>query len=83
MARCVTCGNDYERSLEVKLDGATYSFDCFECAVQKLAPRCKACGTRILGHGVQAGEDIFCCAHCARQDGVRGITSRVAEQPSA
>jgi len=78
MARCSTCGNEYERSLEITFDGRSYVFDCFECAIQELAPACSNCGTRILGHGVQAGEEIFCCSHCARHQGVRGITTHVS-----
>lgn len=77
MAQCATCGNEYERGFEIKRDGKSYVFDCFECAVHKLAPMCGTCGVRILGHGVQSGEALFCCGHCARQQGVRGITTHV------
>ena len=77
MARCHTCGNDYERSLEVKVDGDAYTFDCFECAIHLLAPVCGHCGCKILGHGVQSDQKMFCCAHCARLQGVRGITDHV------
>jgi hypothetical protein len=83
MARCMTCGNDYERSFEVRLDGRTYTFDSFECAAQELAPVCEECGIRILGHGVQADQKMFCCSHCARQGGVRGITTHVGQHPAA
>jgi hypothetical protein len=77
MARCVTCGNDYEPSLVVNVDGRSYTFDCFECAIHELAPVCAGCGCRIIGHGVQSGEQMFCSAHCARRRGVHGITSHV------
>lgn len=77
MARCTTCGNDYERSFDVILDGRSYTFDCFECAIHKLAPVCEGCDCRILGHGVQFGDQLFCSAHCARTRGVQGITTHV------
>ena len=77
MALCDTCGNDYERNLTVTVDGHSYSFDCFECAIHKLAPTCEGCGCRILGHGVQADDSIFCSAHCARMRGVEGIATHV------
>lgn len=80
MARCDTCGNDYESSFEVKRDGQTYTFDCFECAAHKLAPACEHCGCRILGHGVQSDDHLFCCAHCARVSGVQGIETHVHAQ---
>jgi hypothetical protein len=80
MSRCDTCGNEYEHSLEITLDGRTHSFDCFECAIHKLAPACETCGCRILGHGAQADNQLFCSAHCARQQGIRGITTHVGER---
>ena len=69
MAKCEVCGNDYHRSFEVIQDGKTHTFDSFECAIHVLAPICKHCGCKVIGHGVQAGEGIYCCAHCARESG--------------
>lgn len=77
MARCDTCGNDYEGAFELRLQGRSYTFDCFECAAHKLAPACQACGCRVLGHGVQADDQIFCSAHCARSRGIQGLESHV------
>jgi hypothetical protein len=74
------CGNDYEPSFEVTLDGRSYTFDCFECAIHKLAPVCSQCGCRILGHGVQSDQKMYCCAHCARRQGIHGITDHVGTQ---
>jgi len=51
-------------------------FDSFECAIAALAPVCPHCGCRIVGHGVQHGDGIFCCAHCARHEGVKGLVDR-------
>ena len=73
MARCDTCGNDYARSFQVVKDGATHTFDSFECAIHKLAPRCEHCGCAIIGHGAEAKGAIYCCAHCAQHDGVTQI----------
>lgn len=70
MNRCDQCGNDYSQTFSVELDGRKYSFDCFECAIEMLAPKCQECGTRVIGHGVESKGMIFCCAHCARQEGV-------------
>jgi hypothetical protein len=77
MARCDVCGNEYDKSFEVRAAGATHTFDSFECAIHKLAPQCAHCGCRIIGHGVEAQGRIFCCANCARQSGVKGATDRV------
>ncbi len=77
MAVCEVCGNDYYLSFEVTAAGNSHVFDSFECAIQKLAPICEHCGVRIVGHGVEAGESIYCCAHCARQAGVEGLQDRV------
>jgi len=70
MAQCEVCGNDYQRSFEVVMEGKQHVFDSFECAIQSLAPECEHCGCRIIGHGIEAGEAFYCCAHCARESGV-------------
>lgn len=81
--QCNTCGNEYERSFQVTRDGQSYTFDCFECAIHKLAPVCESCGCRILGHGVQSDEHVFCSAHCARRQGISGLTTHVGASGSA
>jgi hypothetical protein len=77
MAQCETCGNDYDKAFEVIIDGHRHVFDSFECAAHKLAPQCEHCGCRILGHGVEAGASLFCCAHCARHHGHKDAADRV------
>lgn len=73
MGTCDTCGNTYERTFELVLDGRHHVFDSFECAIQKVAPSCAHCGCRILGHGVEAGNTVYCCAHCARREGTTAL----------
>lgn len=73
--KCDNCGNDYARPFQVEMKNQKYNFDSFECAINKLAPRCKACDTRVIGHGVQNGEDIYCCSSCARMKGVTSVDS--------
>ena len=77
MAKCDTCGNDYDKSFTVTKDGVTNTFDSFECAIQKLAPTCKVCGCRIIGHGLEASNNYYCCDHCAETDGVSGLRDRL------
>ncbi|MEX1257449.1 MAG: hypothetical protein WEG36_07515 [Gemmatimonadota bacterium] len=77
MAVCETCGNDYHRSFEVTTVHGVHVFDSFECAIQKLAPLCARCGVRVVGHGVEAGPAIYCCAHCARKSGTTGIVDHL------
>jgi nitrite reductase/ring-hydroxylating ferredoxin subunit len=76
MATCEVCGNDYDKAFEVTRGGESHVFDSFECAIHALAPTCAHCGCRIIGHGVEAGDAIFCCAHCAAHEGVEGLTDR-------
>jgi hypothetical protein len=76
MAVCEVCGNDYDKSFEVIARDGRHTFDSFECAIHKLAPQCVHCGCRIIGHGVEAGGQIYCCASCARHTGVRGVADR-------
>ena len=71
MAICEVCGNDYERTFELTLQGRTHVFDSFECAISALAPYCQHCGCRIVGHGVDDAQGrIYCCSHCSRRGGV-------------
>lgn len=76
MARCEQCGNDYDKTFDVVKDGESHTFDSFECAITALAPSCAGCGTRIVGHGVENTDQIFCSAHCAKSNGVSGLTDR-------
>jgi len=82
MPRCDTCGNDYRQSFQVTRDGSTYTFDSFECAIHKLAPRCDHCGCTIIGHGVEGGGKTYCCGHCAHRSGLTEIVDN-AEHPAA
>jgi hypothetical protein len=76
MARCDSCGNDYDKSFEVTMRGETHTFDSFECAIHKLAPKCSHCGMRIIGHGLEKSGRIFCCDHCAEAQGVTELRDR-------
>ena len=76
MPRCDTCGNDYDKSFEITMAGRTQTFDSFECAIQAMAPTCAHCGCRIVGHGVEEGDEIYCCAHCAKQEGGGQVVDR-------
>ena len=77
MAECEVCGNDYDKSFEVTYGDQKHTFDSFECAINALAPTCAHCSCRVIGHGVEADEKIFCCAHCASAAGVSGVADRV------
>lgn len=76
MAVCETCGNDYDKAFTVTLQGATHTFDSFECAIHKLAPTCANCGVRIAGHGLEADGTMYCCAHCAERAGNADLRDR-------
>jgi len=78
MAKCETCGNEYDQAIEVTYQGTRHLFDSFECAIHKLAPSCAHCGCRIIGHGTEAEGESYCCAHCARQAGHAEATDSVA-----
>jgi hypothetical protein len=78
MAKCDVCGNDYDKSFEVTRAGQKHTFDSIECAIHVLAPTCAHCNCKIIGHGVEAGNRMFCCAHCAREVGESSVKDRVA-----
>lgn len=74
--RCETCGNDYDKPFRITKDDRSYVFDSFECAIQALAPTCGNCGVRILGHGVETANQLYCCAHCAAAQGADQLRDR-------
>jgi hypothetical protein len=78
MARCETCGNEYDKSFDLIAAGERHTFGSFECAIQAIAPICERCDCRVIGHGVEAGGHFYCCAHCAREAGARSLRDRAA-----
>ena len=74
---CEVCGNEYDKAFTVTCGSESHVFDSFECAIHALAPTCKHCKCKVVGHGVEDGGDIFCCASCARHSGVIGLHDRV------
>ena len=76
MDTCDTCGNLYDKTFTITKGGKTGTYDSFECAIHALAPTCEHCGCRILGHGVEAEERMYCCAHCARESGYQDVADR-------
>lgn len=76
MAVCDVCGNDYDKAFQVRMGGEEGTFDSFECAIHALAPTCSHCSCRIVGHGVEAGGQIYCCPHCAEEEGNEGLVDR-------
>ena len=75
------CGNEYDKTFEVRLkDGKTHVFDSFECAIHALAPVCSHCGCTIIGHGMEAEGEYYCCAHCAGHSGQTQMQDRADGQ---
>ena len=50
--------------------------DVLERSSDRVAPVCPHCGCRIIGHGVEHEDTIYCCVHCARREGVTGLRDR-------
>jgi hypothetical protein len=77
MAKCEVCGNEYDKSFTVTMQGKSHTFDSFECAIHALAPKCAHCECKIIGHGVESRGTFYCCASCASMSGVKGLEDRV------
>ncbi|RPE76931.1 hypothetical protein [Vulcaniibacterium tengchongense] len=77
MAKCDVCGNDYDKAFTIRQGDRGGTFDSFECAIHALAPRCAHCGCAVIGHGAEHDGRVFCCAHCARSSGVKGLEDRM------
>jgi len=76
MSICETCGNEYDKCMEIRLNEEIHVFDCFECAIHALAPACHHCGCKVIGHGVESKNAIYCCAHCGAEMGVAEVVDR-------
>jgi len=76
MGKCEMCGNSYDKAFTVTIGGSSHTFDSFECAIHMLAPTCAHCGCKVVGHGVEQGNMMYCCAHCAKTAGVTGLKDR-------
>jgi hypothetical protein len=73
---CEVCGNKYDKAFQVIQNGESHTFDSFECAIHALAPECSHCGCRIVGHGMEADGEFYCCAHCANHSGAVALQDR-------
>ena len=49
--QCEVCGNHYDKGFRIVRGAEAHSFDCFECAIYAMAPRCAHCGCSVIGHG--------------------------------
>jgi len=79
MPVCDACGNDYARAFQiVTSDGKRHVADSLECAAHLIAPTCAHCACRILGHGIDTPEGIYCCASCARHSGEQRAVDNTA-----
>jgi hypothetical protein len=83
MKSCECCGNSYDKTFEVTIGQTTHTFDSFACAIHVLAPRCNHCQVAIIGHGMEARGQYFCCAHCARQAGIQDVHDRAPDGDAA
>lgn len=74
MSRCTVCGGESDRVFTITTaTGQVLAFDSFECAIDRLAPRCAYCGIRIIGHGIPSHESLFCGTHCAQYQGIDNL----------
>jgi hypothetical protein len=80
MKACESCGNRYDKTFDVTIGGKTHTFDSFACAIHVLAPRCQHCKAPIIGQGMEAHGRYFCCAHCARQAGIKEVVDRAPDR---
>ncbi len=78
MATCDVCGNDYDKAFTITRGDRSGTFDSFECAISAMAPQCANCGVKIIGHGVEDADQMYCCAHCARHEGQTAAADRVS-----
>jgi hypothetical protein len=65
--KCLNCGSSIEKDYILFINGAEYSFDSFECAVNFVAPRCSHCQSVIFGTGLKDAGVMFCNTTCSEK----------------
>ena len=72
MRSCRKCGQPAQVPVSIRTgDGPSYTFDCFDCAIEMVAPRCPECRRAYLGRPVTSGEHRFCSTACSQRRQVR------------
>lgn len=66
--KCDHCGKPHQEFLKVVMAEKTYTFDCFDCAIQTLAPICPQCHCRIIGVGYERNHLKYCSRECLLLD---------------
>jgi hypothetical protein len=65
MPKCDVFGNDYDKAFQIVQSAGRETFDSFECAIHAFGPERSHCHCKIIGHGVEKEDEVYCCAHCA------------------
>jgi len=64
--------NDYDKVFTVTVGGRKHTFERY--------PRARAgvCALwlQVMGHGVEHDGTVFCCASCAKHEGLAGLKDR-------
>jgi hypothetical protein len=66
VSACIVCHHENDKNFTIKINNKIYTFDCFECAIYKLAPCCARCHCTIIGHGITANRLLYCGEDCVR-----------------
>lgn len=81
MGICEFCGNHIKDSLKIVAHNREHEFDCFQCAIQSLAPTCASCSCRIIGQSIDENGFCYCGLHCQRMAGRRLSTEETSFMP--
>lgn len=65
MTVCSTCRLETREPLIINYHNKNVYYCCFECAITALAPACRQCRCKVIGHGTYGSNgEIFCSHHC-------------------
>jgi hypothetical protein len=64
MARCEFCGNDYGKAFQVQMPGRFIHIQSLRVRHLDACANVRShCGGQMIGHSVEAGDRILCCAN--------------------
>lgn len=76
MNKCEVCDGVYENNFTIIIGEKNHEFDCLECAIKVLAPRCSRCGSQILGHIHTKQKKVYCGSLCAWNSNIMPLSDR-------
>lgn len=79
MLRCEACTGNHAKKSYLTV-ARTRTFSNYDFAIPCCMPTCPYCGCTIRSYSVEAGDDYYCCTHCAQSASEEGLHRRIGQE---